>query len=150
MTRRSALLSIGGFDEQERYSVDFDLWLRLSRSHLFVSTYEVTSKWRWHDAQQSAHQAEQVAALYRFRRRYWEREKETGNAGFAAKIEARMAHLWREDMKSARDSGDSSHLRFLYGLTPLLPKLPSDLYTWAIRAGVGKDPPRKHLSVRDC
>jgi hypothetical protein len=39
--------------------------------------------------------------LYRFRRRYWEREKETGNAGFAAEIEARTAHLWREDMKSA-------------------------------------------------
>jgi glycosyltransferase involved in cell wall biosynthesis len=136
MTRRSALLSIGGFDEQERYSVDFDLWLRLSRSHLFVSTYQVTSKWRWHDAQQSAHQAEQVAALYRFRRRYWEREKETGNPGFAAEIEARMAHLWREDMKSAWDSGDSSHLRLLYGLTPLLPKLPSDLNAWAIRAAL--------------
>jgi len=138
MTRRSALLSIGGFDEQERYSVDFDLWLRLSRSHLFVSTYEVTSKWRWHDAQQSAHRAEQVAALYRFRRRYWEREKETGDAGFAVEIEARIAHLWREDMQQAWDSGDSSHLRFLYGLTPLLPKLPSDIYAWAIRAGVGK------------
>jgi glycosyltransferase involved in cell wall biosynthesis len=138
MTRRSALLSIGGFDEQERYSVDFDLWLRLSRSHLFVSTYEVTSKWRWHDAQQSAHRAEQVAALYRFRRRYWEREKETGDAGFAVEIEARIAHLWREDMQQAWDSGDSSHLRFLYGLTPLLPKLPSDIYAWAIRAGVGR------------
>ena len=138
MTRRSALLSIGGFDEQERYSVDFDLWLRLSRSHLFVSTYEVTSRWRWHDGQQSSHHTEQIAALYRFRRRYWEREKGSGDPCVAAEIEARMAHLWEEDMKTAWESGNSSHLRFLYSLTPLLPKLPSDLSDWAIRAGVGR------------
>ena len=145
MTRRSALLSIGGFDEQERYSVDFDLWLRLSRSHLFVSTYEVTSKWRWHGAQQSANQAEQIAALYRFRRRYWELEKETGDQGFANEIEARMAHLWREDMKSAWDEGNSSQLRFLYGLAPLLPALPYDLSEWASRLGLERDLPRKQL-----
>jgi glycosyltransferase involved in cell wall biosynthesis len=125
MTRRSALLRIGGFDEHERYSVDFDLWLRLSRSHLFVCTYEVTSRWRWHGAQQSAHQAEQIAALHRFRRRYWERERATGDPGFAAEIEASMIDLWREDKKTAWDRGDASLLRFLDGLAPLLPKPPS-------------------------
>ena len=143
MTRRSALLSIGGFDEQERYSVDFDLWLRLSRSHLFVSTYEVTSLWRWHNAQQSAHQTEQVAALYRFRRRYWEREMKTGDAGFAAEIEARMVHVWREDMKSAWESDNFSYLCFLHELASVLPKLPSDIAEWGIRAGVSTRPPKE-------
>jgi glycosyltransferase involved in cell wall biosynthesis len=136
MTRRSALLSIGGFDEHERYSVDFDLWLRLSRVHLFVSTYEVTSHWRWHGGQQSTQQAEQIAALYRFRRRYWERERATGNSTFAAEIEIRMADLWREEMRAAWDRGDVSRLRHLYSLLPLLPKPPSDLPEWAIRAGI--------------
>ena len=124
MTRRDALLSIGGFDEAERYSVDFDLWLRLSRSHQFVSTYEVTSKWRWHDAQQSAHQAEQIEALYRFRRRYWERERATGDLDFAAEIEARMGDLWREERQQASNAGDVSRLRLLNRVAPLLPKQP--------------------------
>jgi glycosyltransferase involved in cell wall biosynthesis len=136
MTRRSALLSVGGFDEHERYSVDFDLWLRLSRSHLFVSTYEVTSHWRWHAGQQSTQQAEQIAALYRFRRRYWEREAAAGDPAFAAEIESRIADLWQEEMRAAWDEGDLSQVRHLYGLVPLLPKAPSDLSTWARRAGV--------------
>ncbi len=136
MTRRSALLSVGGFDEHERYSVDFDLWLRLSRSHLFVSTYEVTSHWRWHAGQQSAQQAEQIAALYRFRRRYWEREAAAGDPAFAAKIESRIADLWQEEMMAAWDKGDVSRVRHLYGLVPLLPKAPPDISTWARRAGV--------------
>lgn len=139
MTRRSALLNIGGFNEEERYSVDFDLWLRLSRSHLFVSTFEVTSRWRWHDAQQSSRQTEQIAALYRFRRRYWEQEKKSGDPCVAAEMEARMAHLWEEDIKSAWDSGNSSYLRFLSSLTPLLPRPPSHLPEWAMRAGVNSD-----------
>ena len=147
MTRRAALLRIGGFDEQERYSVDFDLWLRLSRSHLFVSTYEVTSLWRWHHAQQSAHRTEQVAALYRFRRRYWEQEKETGDVGLAADMEATMVHLWREDMKTAWESGDFSHLRFLHGLASVLQRLPSDISEWGIRAGVSMHPPKRHADV---
>ena len=43
--RRSALLAIGGVDER-RYSVDFDLWLRLARHHTFVATEEVTAEWQ--------------------------------------------------------------------------------------------------------
>jgi glycosyltransferase involved in cell wall biosynthesis len=144
MTRRSALLRIGGFDEHERYSVDFDLWLRLSRSHLFVCTYEVTSQWRWHNEQQSAHQADQIAALHRFRRRYWERERATGDPSFAAEIEARMIDLWREEIKTAWDQGDASQLRFLYGLASLLPKPPSDLPEWTIRARAAAVVPREN------
>ena len=149
MTCRGALLSIGGFDQYERYSVDFDLWLRLSRSHLFVCTYEVTTQWRWHNAQQSAHQAEQIAAWYRFRRRYWERERATGDPDFAAEIETRMIDLWREEMKAAWDQGNASQLRFLYGLAPLLPKPPSDLPAWMARAGVVEDLPREGRSDSD-
>jgi glycosyltransferase involved in cell wall biosynthesis len=127
MTRREALLEIGGFNEQERYSVDFDLWLRLSRSHLFVCTHDVTSCWRWHDAQQSTQLDRQVAALYRFRRSYYERERAIGDAAVAVEMERRMVEIWHEDMQEAWEKRDLAQLRFLYGLAPLIPALPAHL-----------------------
>jgi hypothetical protein len=127
MTRREALLGIEGFDEAERYSVDFDLWLRLSRHHLFVCTHDVTSRWRWHGAQQSAQAGEQIAAVYRFRRRYWERETTTGDADFAAEIARRMTEVWRTDILAAREQGDASSVELLRNLASLLPKPPPEL-----------------------
>ena len=125
MVSRTALLSIGGFDENERYSVDFDLWLRLSRSHLFVCTHEPTSYWRWHDAQQSVNQEKQIAALYRFRRKYWEQEQARGDPDFAAALECRMAEVWQGELTAAWNIGDEARFRFLTELAPLLPKVPS-------------------------
>lgn len=146
MVSRPALLSIGGFDEQERYSVDFDLWLRLSRSHLFVCTHEPTSYWRWHDGQQSAHQEKQIAALYRFRRRYWEQEQARGDPDFAAELERRMTEIWQGEMTEARSIGDEARFRFLCELAPLLPKVPSDRPPeWAFRADPFAKPVQKDL-----
>ena len=36
-------------------------------------------------------QHEQFAAVYRFRRKYWEREIESGDSSFAVELERRMA-----------------------------------------------------------
>jgi glycosyltransferase involved in cell wall biosynthesis len=126
ITHRTALLEIGGFNEQERYSVDFDLWLRLSRSHLFACTHDVTSCWRWHEAQQSVHQDKQIAALYRFRRSYWERERAAGNPSFAAEIERRMANIWQQDMAAAWEKRDLAHLDLLNELAVLVPGISAD------------------------
>lgn len=106
MTRRSALIEVGGFDETERHSVDFDLWVRLARSHLFVCTHEVTSMWRWHDAQQSAQWAEQLKALYRFRRRYLEQELAIGDIAFAETMRRRLAQILSQDYTEAEAKGD--------------------------------------------
>jgi glycosyltransferase involved in cell wall biosynthesis len=121
MTHKAALLDIGGFDEQERYSVDFDLWLRLSRHHLFTCTHDVTSRWRWHDAQQSKQLEDQLAAVYRFRRSYWQQERASGRSTIAAEMERQMANIWNEDMTEAWEKRDMSRLRFLWGLTELVP-----------------------------
>jgi glycosyltransferase involved in cell wall biosynthesis len=135
---RAALLDVGGFNERERYSVDFDLWLRLSRSHLFVCTHEVTSRWRWHDAQQSAQLDKQIAALYRFRRSYWERERAAGNAEFAGRIQRRMVDIWQEDMIAAWGSRDFAHLRVLGELGALVPGISAeDRSEWTRRGQNG-------------
>ena len=125
MTYKAALLDIGGFNEQERYSVDFDLWLRLSRHHLFTCTHEVTSRWRWHDAQQSKQLENQLAAVYRFRRNYCEQERAAGRSAIAAEMERRMADFWNEDMTAAWEKRDMSHLRFLWELADLVPRIPA-------------------------
>jgi len=101
----------------------------LSRSHLFVSTYEVTSKWRWHDAQQSAHRASKSQPCTVFADAIWEREKETGDAGSPSRSK-HGSHISGEKTCNRLGFRRFFHLRFLYGLTPLLPKLPSDIYAW--------------------
>jgi GT2 family glycosyltransferase len=126
MTHKAALLDIGGFNEQERYSVDFDLWLRLSRHHLFTCTHQVTSRWRWHDAQQSKQLENQLAAVYRFRHNYWEHERASGRPIIAAEMERRMVDIWHEDMTAAWEKRDMSHLQFLLGLAELVPENPAD------------------------
>jgi glycosyltransferase involved in cell wall biosynthesis len=142
VVHRAALVEIGGFDEEERYSVDFDLWLRLSRSHLFVCTHEVTSRWRWHDAQQSAHLDKQIAALYRFRRRYWERERAAGRVEFAAQIQRRMIEMWQDETSAALESGDPARLHRLDELGGLVPEIAGDVRSkWALQAEVAKGGP---------
>jgi glycosyltransferase involved in cell wall biosynthesis len=123
LIRREALLEIGGFDTIERYSVDFDLWLRLSRAHLFVCTREVTSYWRWHDEQQSRYYTRQIATLYRYRRRLLEREWQSGNRNFANEIERRMRETWEEELASAWDDKHLALFHFLQQLAPLIPGL---------------------------
>lgn len=134
MIDRAALLEIGGFNEQERYSVDFDLWVRLARSHLFVCTHEVTSLWRVHEDQQSAQFDKQITALYRLRRRYWERERANGNTAFAARLARRMAEIWNEDMTMAWETPGFAHLAVLNELSALTPGIPeSDRRLWTSR-----------------
>jgi glycosyltransferase involved in cell wall biosynthesis len=98
--RREALLDIGGFDERERYSVDFDLWLRLAVDHLFVATDLVTSEWRWHPGQQSATPLRQDAAVYRFRRRFIETLEDRGDPR-CDRLEHLFNRVWLRDLRAA-------------------------------------------------
>ena len=90
MTRRDALLSLGGFSTDTRHAVDYDLWLRLSRDHLFVATHEITSFWRWHELQQSQNYGKQLQAVYDFRRRYLAEEKRSGDPKVASRLDRRI------------------------------------------------------------
>lgn len=49
--RRALFEQVGGYDEVERLSEDYDLWLRLSRITKFVCTHKVTGNYRVHDGQ---------------------------------------------------------------------------------------------------
>jgi glycosyltransferase involved in cell wall biosynthesis len=111
--RRSAILEIGGFDEEERYSVDFDFWLRLAEGRRFVATHETTSCWRWHAANQSVHGERQMKAVYRFRRRFLDRLLAAGEHESFRRFEADMPAIWQREMMQAWAEGDARKLHFL-------------------------------------
>src|SRR5258707_9317884 len=45
--RREVLLTLGGFDEDLRRCEDYDLYLRLARSHRIASHPEIIAEYRW-------------------------------------------------------------------------------------------------------
>jgi glycosyltransferase involved in cell wall biosynthesis len=98
---REALLSIGGFSTDRSASVDYDMWLRLSRNHLFIATPEVTSYWRWHADQQSQSYGTQLAAVYYFRRKFWETEFESGRLEDADRFISIATKRWTSDFDRA-------------------------------------------------
>jgi glycosyltransferase involved in cell wall biosynthesis len=46
--RRDVLLALGGFDEGLRRCEDYDLYLRLARSHPIAAHSEIIAEYRWH------------------------------------------------------------------------------------------------------
>jgi glycosyltransferase involved in cell wall biosynthesis len=141
VTRRDALLAIGGFSEERRYAVDYDLWLRLSRDHLFVCTHEVTSFWRWHADQQSQNYASQVSAVYHFRHRYFTNERSSGDPELAEQLGIRINHLWARDFRQALNARDLKLAKCLLRCAKLVPNfntatlMRSRMAYYRVRAG---------------
>jgi glycosyltransferase involved in cell wall biosynthesis len=106
MMRREALLDIGGFAIDPRSSVDYDMWLRVSRRHDFIATREVTSFWRWHPKQQSSNYGLQLNAVYAFRRRYLDRELKDGYPQDAQRFVGIMRQMWKKDFDTGLRAGD--------------------------------------------
>lgn len=117
IVRREEYLAVGGCDEGDRSSVDFDLWLRLAALHPFVATHEVTVEWRMHPAQQSSTPWRQTAAVYRFRRRFVDRLVSQGDLRGPA-FERQMTRAWLRDV---RDRGRERSLQDLATLTRVIP-----------------------------
>ncbi|MGY1684725.1 glycosyltransferase family 2 protein [Geodermatophilus sp. SYSU D00867] len=132
VTRRAALLQVGGFDVSERHAVDFDIWLRLARRHRFTATHEVTSEWRWHSAQQSSHLDRQLAAVYRYRRRFLATLRAEGEEAVAEALERRLASVWIRDVRVHTRYEDRAVLRLLRELGPTIPTLSTrDRVVWS-------------------
>jgi glycosyltransferase involved in cell wall biosynthesis/SAM-dependent methyltransferase len=61
--RRDALLTAGGFDEKLRRCEDYDLYLRLARSHLIASHPALVAEYRWHGRNMSRDTAEMLRTV---------------------------------------------------------------------------------------
>jgi hypothetical protein len=140
IVRRDALTAVGGFDESERYAVDFDLWLRLACRYPFVSSREVTANWRWHDDQLSATPERQWEATYRFRARALDQLAMEGRETLVAELSGVFRKRYEQDLQSAWDKGQTSWLRTLVSLASIVPDAPRALTRkWALRSRIPRE-----------
>lgn len=121
--RRDALVSIGGFSTKHRASVDYDMWLRLSRDHLFISTREATSYWRWHPMQQSQNFGAQLQAVYDFRRDYLDTELAGKHPEDAARFAELMREMWKTNLTAALKAEDRALALSVFEIRDLIPGL---------------------------
>lgn len=140
VVRRDALTAVGGFDDGERYAVDFDLWLRLACKYLFVSSREVTGNWRWHSDQLSTTPERQWEATYRFRSRALDQLANEGRQALVAELSETFRKRYEEDLQGAWDRGQTSWLRTLVSLSSIVPDAPRALTRkWAIRSRIPRE-----------
>jgi glycosyltransferase involved in cell wall biosynthesis len=137
VVRRDALLAVGGYDESERYSEDFDLWLRLARRFRFVASREITANCLSHPDQLSSNLEQQWFARYKFRIRALEEIKWEGDLPLAQDLSEILRVQWVDDVQRAWDNGRSAWLKQLVRLAPFIPELPgAQRLRWQLRSRI--------------
>ncbi len=111
--RRAPLLEIGGFDESLSCSVDFDLFLRLSRVGPFVCSHLVTAQYRWHGEQISAKPLAQLQAIYTSREKMLRALNASGEGSRASALNQRALDFLHDDLWTAWGKRDLYRLRVL-------------------------------------
>jgi glycosyltransferase involved in cell wall biosynthesis len=134
ITRRAALMGVGGFDASIRIAPDYDFWLRMSRHSRFVSTPEVTVNYRWHATQISRQPLRQLRSIYESRKRLLDNLRRESEDPLARQVAARLREIWGEDLAIAWHSRRMDYLRLLLGLSDLVPEGESLRRRWARRA----------------
>jgi glycosyltransferase involved in cell wall biosynthesis len=121
LTRRSALQEVGGFAENIRYAPDFDLWLRMARRFLFVSTKQVTSNYRWHTSQISASPHRQWRSVYEARLAMIDRLRADGELDTAHECQALLLQQWENDLSRSLQNRQLSDYHFYASLISIVP-----------------------------
>jgi cellulose synthase/poly-beta-1,6-N-acetylglucosamine synthase-like glycosyltransferase len=116
--RKSAALSVGGFDQSMVPSEDFDLWLRLSTDWAFAATHEVTALWRRHPSQISNQVARQIELCFRARRQAVHRLEAAGNSSGAARAVTIIRQAYERALLRAAAREDVAALLAFSDLVP--------------------------------
>jgi glycosyltransferase involved in cell wall biosynthesis len=122
VTRTDAIRAIGGYDESIRIAPDFDLWLRMSLHYKFVSTYRVTSNYRWHNGQISgSKQNEQIASMIRSRFKVFTALIESEQHEKACDLAIASRNAWTMQLWKAWEQNDKQALKFFLSLSECVP-----------------------------
>lgn len=139
VTRTEPLRNAGGFDATIRVAPDFDLWLRMSRSCLFVSTDEMTSNYRWHSSQISSNPHRQIESMYRARWKVYRQVCEGPRAEFDLSPEmmaAEMRKVWESDLQDAWYRRNLKLLRTYSALGRFIPGKSSAAWQMKLRSRI--------------
>ncbi len=134
-TRTAALTAVGRYDPAIRIAPDYELWLRLSHRFAFVCTEEITSNYRRHTGQISAHPRRQLRSVYESRWRFLKRLEAEGDHVHVRQVRRGTLEAWEDDLRSAWRRRDVELTRFFLSLRGFVPgnsKL-ADALRWKTR-----------------
>jgi glycosyltransferase involved in cell wall biosynthesis len=134
MYRRELLLAAGGFDETLRRCEDYDVYLRLSRTHSVASHAALVAEYRWHGANMSHDHAAMLRAVLsvharqeRFARQRGVHERAwlEGGRYWRAHYFDEMLDAAKDELRDGRIAGGAVRVLRALGDNPreVLPKL---------------------------
>jgi glycosyltransferase involved in cell wall biosynthesis len=125
VTRRAAVEAVGGFDESIRTAPDFDLWLRMARKFLFVSSDAITANYRWHVAQISAVPQRQMLSMWQTRAKFIESLWYEDDVNALGELKDIAAELWEARLWTLWYRAEMKELRIHMQRSQLLPRVPA-------------------------
>lgn len=120
-TRTGPIRHIGGFNADIRIAPDFDLWLRMSLRHLFVSSDDVTVNYRCHPGQISARPLLQWRSVYESRLRLYQQLRADNQLELAQHVGRQILEIWEAELKADWRRRDMQLLNFHLSLSNLVP-----------------------------
>lgn len=122
VVRRSALIAAGAYDEEMRYSEDYDLWLRLASQGRFIGHDRATCLRRIHPHQLSRNSTVHlIQGAWRARAAVATRLREGGAGEARARLDATLLAAWLAEVKEATRSQSLEALRTLGTVRDLVP-----------------------------
>lgn len=96
MVRRSVFEAAGGYQEELRFSEDYELWMRLARLAPFVCTHARTVRYRVHEGQASRNKVNMLVGAWALRERWHREEREPPEvtSRLMAQLDADLDSAW--------------------------------------------------------
>src|SRR4029450_6632022 len=101
IARRLMLEKVGGYDASRPLAEDYDLWLRLSRSHPFVCTHKITASRRLHPARLTRDAEGMARAELEVKRQVWNDAAKRDTPEVLYRLEHVLLTGWNEKLEQA-------------------------------------------------
>lgn len=158
--RRRSLLEAGGYDETLRFSEDFDLWLRLSRTTLFAASHAITVHYRIHPGQATRQYEPLLRGGWEVRTRELEWVRRHRSPDEAARVIELLQGAWLSDLRDAWHLRNLRNLELALGMASVVPDSAALHAEWrrrrrlwwlwtAASAVLDKVPPGLQRTLRD-
>jgi GT2 family glycosyltransferase len=121
IVRRSILEQRGGYDASRLLAEDYELWLRLSRSHPFVCTHRITAGYRQHRAQLTRDVEGMARADFQVKHQFWRDAASRESPDVVHRLAAVILDAWNAELARAWNSGNERVVRAVLDTHDLVP-----------------------------